>query len=576
MQSAERTRIDLDAEPEIEQDPPIVRRLTVLIAFALLAIGIWAVTTAASVPEAIASSVGPICLVLLMLRGGLDDPLSIVLIVLLFDLEAVLYGATIRSGLAFAVLLPCIGVAAMSGLMQGRVWVALAASAWAATVIGTVLWMTVGPAAPVLQLPSPATTLAGIMGVSVLGLAFLWRSNRRQVREVQATRAAAARERELEAQLRQSAKMEAVGQLAGGVAHDFNNLLTAIRGFAELHLAEHPDGDPAREDVLEIERAAERAAQLTRGLLAFSRRADLHPTPLDLNEVASDEVALLRRLVGEQIDLRLDATTNVPCVIADRVQIGQVLLNLAANARDAMPAGGTLGIAVKPATLTSAFVRAHPGAQTGRHVLLEVSDTGIGMDDATQAHLFEPFFTTKAPGEGTGLGLASVYGIVKQARGYIDVESRPAGGSVFRIYLPALEGAEPEPRIKPGAGQAHGEGTETILIVEDEPAVRLFAVRVLQHQGYRVVAFDDPTAALESVVGDPGAFDALVTDVVMPMMSGPMLAERVTMLRPGLPVLFMSGYGAGAVPSGSPRPLAKPFSAGDLTHAVGALFGRTG
>ena len=380
----------------------------------------------------------------------------------------------------------------------------------------------------------------------------------------------------LQSQLAQAQKMEAIGRLAGGVAHDFNNLLTAIRGFAELHLAEHPPGDSGREDVLEIERAAERAAQLTKWLLAFSRRADAHPVPIDLTEVASDAVVLLRRLVGEHITVRLDAYPEVPCVLADRVQIDQVLLNLAANARDAMPAGGTLTIAVKPATLTKGFARAHPGARAGRHVLLEVSDTGVGMDETTQEHLFEPFFTTKPPGQGTGLGLASVYGIVKQAEGYVDVESRPGSGSVFRVYLPALEGTTAGVQVKPAAGQTRSQGTETILLVEDESAVRLFAQRVLQDYGYRVVGYGDPGVALEAVIGDPGAFDALVTDVVMPTMSGPTLAERVIELRPGLPILFMSGYGGSALPDGAPIPLAKPFSAGDLADAVAALFGRAG
>ena len=378
----------------------------------------------------------------------------------------------------------------------------------------------------------------------------------------------------LQQQLAQAQKMEAVGRLAGGVAHDFNNLLTAIRGFAELHLAEHPPGDTGRDDVLEIERAAERAAQLTQRLLAFSRRADVHPVALDLAEVAGDAVALLRRLVGEDINVALDISTDVPCVFADRLQIDQVLLNLAANARDAMPAGGELRIAVTAAVLSKAFVKSHPGAQTGHHVLLEVSDTGVGMDDATQAHLFEPFFTTKPPGEGTGLGLASVYGIVKQAGGYIGVESRPGGGSVFRVYLPALDGATPEAPPKAATGNTRTDATETILLVEDEPAVRIFAQRVLDDHGYRVLAFGDPAVALDAAISDPGAFDALVTDVVMPTMSGPTLAERIAAIRPDLPVLFMSGHGGNVLPAGAPPPLAKPFSAGDLADAVGALFGR--
>jgi two-component system, cell cycle sensor histidine kinase and response regulator CckA len=380
----------------------------------------------------------------------------------------------------------------------------------------------------------------------------------------------------LEAQLRQAQKMEAVGQLAGGIAHDFNNLLTAIRGFAELHLADHPPGDAGRADVLEIERAAERATQLTRGLLAFSRRADVHPEPLDLAEVASDAVVLLRRLVGEHIVVRVETAKKVPCVVADRVGIDQVLLNLAANARDAMPSGGEVRITVGAATLDQGFIEAHPGANPGNHVLLEVADTGVGMDEATRSHLFEPFFTTKAPGQGTGLGLASVYGIVKQAHGYIEVESSPGTGSVFRIYLPALEAATPAARVSPVTKQVRNDGTETILLVEDEPAVRLFAKRLLEDVGYVVLAFADPKVALDAAIGNPGAFDALVTDVVMPTMNGTTLAERITEMRPGLPILFMSGYVGDIPPSGMPSRLAKPFSASDLASAVGALFGRSG
>jgi signal transduction histidine kinase len=387
-------------------------------------------------------------------------------------------------------------------------------------------------------------------------------------------RAAGDMELELASRMGHSTRMEAIGQLAGGVAHDFNNLLTAIRGFAELHLAEHGSDDPRREDIVEIQRAAERAAQLTQGLLAFSRRAEVNPTALDLTEVAGDAVALLSRLVGENIAVRLDADAEVPCVLADRVQIDQVLLNLAANARDAMPAGGVLGVVVKPVTLTRSFVAAHPGARAGGHVLLEVSDTGVGMDEATRRHLFEPFFTTKPRGEGTGLGLASVYGIVKQAGGYIDVETRPGGGSVFRIYLPALVRATPEGRAKPTTGPIRTDGTETVLLVEDDAAVRRFAERVLRRSGYRVSAFSDPGAALEALTADPGSFDALVTDVVMPTMSGPNLADRIGAVRPGLPTLYISGYGAKALLAGAPAQLAKPFSGGALAEAVGVLFGR--
>jgi CheY-like chemotaxis protein len=286
-------------------------------------------------------------------------------------------------------------------------------------------------------------------------------------------------------------------------------------------------------------------------------------------------MALLRRLVGEDIVVHLDAGPTVPLIFADPVQIERVLLNLAANARDAMPSGGNLGVEVKSVLLSHAYVARHPGAKRGRHVLLAVSDTGVGMDEETRAHIFEPFFTTKPRGEGTGLGLASVYGIVNQAGGYVDVESLPGGGSVFRVYLPVLEGATSEPKVTPAASQTRRDGTETILLVEDESAVRLFAQRVLEDYGYRVLAFGDPGVALDAVMGGQIEFDALVTDVVMPTMSGPTLAERMAAYRPGLPVLFMSGYGGGVLPAGAPTPLAKPFGGRDLADAVGALFGRT-
>jgi two-component system cell cycle sensor histidine kinase/response regulator CckA len=382
--------------------------------------------------------------------------------------------------------------------------------------------------------------------------------------------------RVLQEQLIQAQKMEAIGRLAGGVAHDFNNLLTVIRGFAELHLAEHSSDDPGRADVLEIERAADRATQLTKGLLAFSRRADVHPAPLNLALLVRDAMALLRRLVGEDIAVDLHAGPNVPLVFADPVQVEQVLLNLAANARDAMPTGGSLGIEVKGVRLDSRFVAAHQGARKGQHVLLAVSDTGVGMDEATQVHIFEPFFTTKPTGEGTGLGLSSVYGIVKQAGGYIEVHSRLGGGSVFRAYFPAVEGNEPRMELAQPAGHSHRGTNQTILLVEDEPAVRLFAQRVLQGHGYRVLAFGDPREALDFATRDPTLYDAVVTDVIMPALSGSKLAERIALIRPELPVLFMSGYEAGALPDGAPTPLAKPFSAGELVDAVDNLFGRTG
>jgi two-component system, cell cycle sensor histidine kinase and response regulator CckA len=377
----------------------------------------------------------------------------------------------------------------------------------------------------------------------------------------------------LEAQLRQAHKMEAIGQLAGGISHDFNNLLTAIGGFAELLLADLPDADPRREDVLQIAHAADQGAKLTRQLLAFSRRQPVHTEPLDLAEVVALALPMLGRLVGEDVEIVVDLKPELPFVLADRAQLQQVLLNLAANARDAMPEGGVLRLAAAAVRLDAKFVRTHPGAQTGRHVRLSVSDTGLGMDEATQLHLFEPFFTTKEEGKGTGLGLASVYGIVKQANGAIYAESSLGQGTTFTIYLPAIQGTAAEGPAGPSV-EAQGGGTETILLVEDEAGVRAFAQRTLEQLGYRVVAFATPGEAIALARQQAHAFDALVTDVVMPQVSGPALADQLRELRPGLPVLLMSGHDAGRL-RGRPEPwLAKPFAGPELARAVGALFGR--
>jgi PAS domain S-box-containing protein len=381
-------------------------------------------------------------------------------------------------------------------------------------------------------------------------------------------------QRVLEANLLQAHKMEAVGQLAGGVAHDFSNVLTAIKGFAELIAGAGAPEEQRTADARQIGRAADQGADLIRQLLAFSRRQPVQLEELDLVEVAGSAAPMLRQLVGEGIAIEFSADPHLAHVLADRGQVEQVLLNLAANARDAMPDGGNLRLAVSTVLLDREFVQVHPGARAGAHVVLSMSDTGSGMDETTLAHIFEPFFTTKPPGKGTGLGLAGAYGIVKQAGGYIEAESAPGHGSTFRMFLPAVPPSRGAADVatEPAHEQAHG--TETILLVEDEAGVRLFAQRALEAQGYHVCAFEDPAEALDAVMSDPMAFDALVTDVVMPGMSGGTLAERVRGLRARLPVLFMSGYAPGRLADRSAPRLAKPFNGAELAHAVGALFGR--
>jgi PAS domain S-box-containing protein len=378
-------------------------------------------------------------------------------------------------------------------------------------------------------------------------------------------------QRHLEEQFRQSQKMEAVGQLAGGIAHDFNNLLTAILGNTQLLLRELPPGDSKRGDVEEIRKASERAASLTRQLLAYSRRQMLQPEVLDLNVVVAEMDKMLRRLIGEHIALVAVLAPDLGRVRADPNQIEQVIVNLAVNARDAMPDGGKLTVETANVDLDEAFAQAHLGSVPGSYALLAVTDTGAGMDATVRAHLFEPFFTTKEVGKGTGLGLATVYGIVKQSGGYISVYSEPGHGSSFKIYLPRIA----TPAEAPAGPQKGGPapGSETVLVVEDEPAVLTLSRRALEAQGYVVLAASDPLAALRVVERHGGTIHLLLTDVVMPGLSGRELADRLTAQRPGIRVLFMSGYPGDAVvqhgtlPSGSAF-LQKPFSPDGLARKV--------
>ncbi len=348
---------------------------------------------------------------------------------------------------------------------------------------------------------------------------------------------------QLDDQLRQSQKMEAVGQLAGGIAHDFNNLLTAIIGYSDL-LLENDEGvsDSVRADVEEIRRAAERAASLTRQILAFSRRQPLQPETVSLNEVLTGTEPLLRRTLGEEIQLDLDLDPELGSTEMDPSQLEQVIMNLAINARDAMPSGGKLDLGTANIELDEDFCWLNPDCAPGPHVVLTVSDTGTGMDEETLSHVFEPFFTTKGPGEGTGLGLSTVYGIVRQSGGCVLIESETGKGTSFRIYFPRVV-YQPEESPIIVAPRALATAHEVVLVVEDEPAVRALVTRVLTNEGYVVFAASDPSQALALLEEKDRWIDLLLTDVVLPRgLQGDGLAQEALALRPGLPVLFMSGH----------------------------------
>jgi two-component system, cell cycle sensor histidine kinase and response regulator CckA len=353
-------------------------------------------------------------------------------------------------------------------------------------------------------------------------------------------------QRSLENQFRQAQRLEAVGRLAGGVAHDFNNVLTAITGYSELLLDEFDPGDPKRQDVQEIHAAAQRAAALTRQLLAFSRKQVFQTRVLDLNAVVRMLEKMVQRLVGEDVKLAVSLCAGLGAVRADPGQLEQVILNLAVNSRDAMPGGGRLTIETANADLDETYASEHAGASPGRYIMLAISDTGIGMDAETRSHMFEPFFTTKEQGKGTGLGLATVYGIVKQSGGFVWVYSEPGRGATFKIYLPRVEDVaavrDAAPSVRPVAG-----GRETVLVAEDDPSVRDIVVEVLTQKGYHVLQAPDGQTALELARAEPGEIRLLVTDIVMPNMTGRELAETLVAERAGVSVLYMSGYTDDAV-----------------------------
>jgi len=382
----------------------------------------------------------------------------------------------------------------------------------------------------------------------------------------------------LEQQLRQAQKMEAVGRLAGGVAHDFNNILTAITGYADLLLEDLGTTDRRRDDIAEIRKAAERAAGLTRQLLAFSRQQVMQVRVLDLNDVVADTQNMLGRLLGEDIALVTRLDPALGAVKADPGQLEQVIMNLAVNARDAMPGGGKLTIETANAELDDTYVREHFPARPGSYVMLAVSDTGTGMSDEVQSHLFEPFFTTKEKGKGTGLGLATVYGIVKQSGGYIWVYTEPGHGTTFKIYLPRVAGAPAQRASGPKASPV-GAGTETVLLAEDEAAVRAVARHALERQGYTVLEASSGEAALDLAERHSGRIHLLLTDVIMPGMNGRALALRLSELRPDLRVVYMSGYTEEAITRhGVLEPgltyVQKPFTPEGLARKVREVLDR--
>ena len=375
----------------------------------------------------------------------------------------------------------------------------------------------------------------------------------------------------LEEQLRQSQKMEAIGQLAGGIAHDFNNLLTAITGYGDLALAKMADDDPVRRNVQEMCRAGERASALTKQLLAYSRKQVLQPKVLRLNDVIEGMDGMLARLLGEQVELSTHLADDLGYTRADPGQIEQVLMNLAINARDAMPEGGSLTITTANVELDEQFGRHHVGAEPGDYVMLGVSDTGVGMERETLDRVFDPFFTTKPAGQGTGLGLSTVYGIVTQTGGHIWPYSEPGRGTSFKVYLPRVWERVAE-REEPASVPRNG-GTETVLLVEDEDIVRTLVQEMLEDDGYSVLAASGGEAALELSRSYAGRIDLLMTDVVMPGLSGTQLAERLVAERPEVLVVFASGYTEDAIANhGVLRPgtafLEKPFSARDLARTV--------
>ena len=383
----------------------------------------------------------------------------------------------------------------------------------------------------------------------------------------------------LEDQFRQAQKMEAVGRLAGGVAHDFNNMLGVIMGYTDLSLQHIAPAHPAARNLAQIKNAAERAVSLTRQLLAFSRQQIMYPRVLDLNAVVNNVSQMLTRMIGEDVSLSFKPSIQLGCIKADLGQVEQALMNLAVNARDAMPTGGRIIIETANLELTEGYVDSTPPKMPpGRYVVLSVSDTGCGMDKKTMAQIFEPFFTTKGPGAGTGLGLSTVYGIIKQSGGFLWVYSEPGRGTTFKLYFPRIEESmAPLPQAE--AEPTPVGGLETILVVEDDEALRTLTVAILETVGYKVLEAENAHLAIKLVEGQKEPIHLLLTDVIMPGMSGRELAERARGLQPSLAVLLMSGYAPdliaryGAVEPGVAL-IEKPFTRHSLLAKLRTVLGK--
>ena len=375
----------------------------------------------------------------------------------------------------------------------------------------------------------------------------------------------------LEEQLFQAQKMESVGRLAGGIAHDFNNMLSVILGYSELIRTQLPSDDPLVPDLMEIEKAATHSKETTRQLLAFSRKQIISPKYLDLNQVVQNTIATISHLIGEDIDIGFFPTVDVGKIEFDPSQLEQILINLAVNARDAMPTGGKLTIETMNITLDDAYCAGHIGSTPGNYVMLAISDNGMGMTKETRTHIFEPFFTTKEPGKGSGLGLSTVYGIVKQNNGYITVYSEPEMGTTFKIYIPKL--MEKSSAFKKGDKVVYPKGSETVLLVEDDDLVRKMTAIMLKKLGYHVVVSESPLKAISLCRDSDNAIDLLLTDVVMPEMNGAALKEKIIAINPDIKVLFMSGYTSniiahhGVLEEGVEF-IQKPFNLKDLAEKV--------
>jgi len=398
----------------------------------------------------------------------------------------------------------------------------------------------------------------------------------RELKEAEERRKA----RRIEEQLFQVQKIESIGRLAGGVAHDFNNLLTAILGLADLSIRELPPESPIKADLQEIKNVAFRAAALTQQLLAFSRRQIIQPKVVDLNAVVTNLQRMLRRLIEESVHIELRAAKEPATTLADPTQLEQLVINLAVNARDAMPKGGTLTISVSEARLDDAFVSVHPGAAAGEYVRLTVRDTGVGFSPEARKHLFEPFFTTKELGKGTGLGLATCYGIVKQNGGYLAVESALGKGTAFDAYLPKTEG-RPEPAKGETPRSPSLRGRETVLVAEDEAAVRRLACRILRSYGYDVLEAVDGRQALHMLLADTDKRVRLVlTDTIMPHLGGKELVDELRRRRPDVKAIYTSGYTDDSLANqGVLQPgvdfIAKPFEPEELARRVRQALDRT-